>query len=413
MLAGLKNFSGTKLLPGMTFTDEVSSGWYRAGAGDIRFSLLAGDAIQLIDDTGTASGSQQPLLIWDGAAFQPAVYTGGPGSSFSYVVKTATYTATINGGVLADTSGGAFTVTLPASPSVSDEVVIADSGGAFGTNNLTVGRNSQTIEGTAEDLVLNIDDVSVQFIFDGTTWQVYTQVGGASGLVVTTTATQTLTNKTLTSPVMTAPVLGTPASGVATNLTGTAASLTAGIATLANAIKSATTTVDTSAASAPSADQILTATSSTTATWQTPSGGATKEFLVPILQYNIAGVTFPYNANVQDFASCTAANTGAMRFNIYVPADFTTLTSAGVVVIPDATETVQWDVATDFGAIGEHYSANSGSLTNSTLAVTDSYLAELDVSGALTGIAAGDNVGLSFTSNTTNIRALFLRIKYS
>lgn len=47
---------------------------------------------------------------------------------------------------------------------------------------------------------------------------------------------QTLTNKTLTAPVMTAPVLGTPASGVATNLTGTAASLTAGLATaLANA----------------------------------------------------------------------------------------------------------------------------------------------------------------------------------
>lgn len=40
--------------------------------------------------------------------------------------------------------------------------------------------------------------------------------------------TKTLTNKTLTAPVLTAPVLGTPASGVATNLTGTAAGLTAG-----------------------------------------------------------------------------------------------------------------------------------------------------------------------------------------
>ena len=182
---------------------------------------------------------------------------------------------------------------------------------------------------------------------------------------------------------------------------------------IANAIKSATTTVDTSAAAAPSADQILTATSSTTATWQTPSGGATKEFIVPISQYNIAGAAFPYNATIADFATCTAADTGAMRFNIYVPADFTTLTSAGVVVIPDATETVQWDVATDFGAIGEHYATNSGSLTNSTLAVTDSYLAELDVSGALTGLAAGDNVGLNFTSNTNHIKAVFLRIKYS
>jgi len=38
--------------------------------------------------------------------------------------------------------------------------------------------------------------------------------------IVTTTATQTLTNKTLTSPTMTAPVLGTPASGTLTNTTG-------------------------------------------------------------------------------------------------------------------------------------------------------------------------------------------------
>jgi len=46
--------------------------------------------------------------------------------------------------------------------------------------------------------------------------------------VATLTGVQTLTDKTLTAPVMTAPVLGTIASGVATNLTGTAPSLTAG-----------------------------------------------------------------------------------------------------------------------------------------------------------------------------------------
>ena len=49
--------------------------------------------------------------------------------------------------------------------------------------------------------------------------------------VTTLSGTHTLTNKTLTSPTLTTPALGTPASGVMTNVTGTAANLTAGTAT--------------------------------------------------------------------------------------------------------------------------------------------------------------------------------------
>ena len=75
-----------------------------------------------------------------------------------------------------------------------------------------------------------------------------------------------------TSPTLVAPALGTPASGVATNLTGTATGLTAGTS---NSLKSATTDVAVSAATAPTSGQVLTATSSTAATWETPdSGGA-------------------------------------------------------------------------------------------------------------------------------------------
>ena len=122
-----------------------------------------------------------------------------------YVAKTANYTTTNLEGVLADTSSGAFTITLPATPSFGDQVIIADSGEAFGTNNLTVGRNGQTIDGTSEDLLLDIDGVSVQFVFDAATWRVYAQVGGNGGDPVTLTGVQTLTNKTLTAPVITTP----------------------------------------------------------------------------------------------------------------------------------------------------------------------------------------------------------------
>ena len=52
-----------------------------------------------------------------------------------------------------------------------------------------------------------------------------------TSVTVDKTTSQTLTNKTLTSPTFTAPALGTPASGTMTNVSGTAASLTAGLAT--------------------------------------------------------------------------------------------------------------------------------------------------------------------------------------
>jgi hypothetical protein len=155
------------------------------------------------------------------AANVPIAITAGqvsglPSGGTQYVYKTANYTTQDGEGVLADTSGGAFTVTLPATPTVGDTVVVADAGAAFGTNNLTIGRNGSTINGTAENLVCDITGVSVTLVYDGTTWEVYAQVGGNGGNAVTLNGIQTLTNKTisgasntLTNISLTASVTGT------------------------------------------------------------------------------------------------------------------------------------------------------------------------------------------------------------
>jgi hypothetical protein len=100
---------------------------------------------------------------------------GGGGGGLTYSTKTSNYTASSGEGILADTSGGSFTITLPASPSEGDQVIIADSGDFFSNNNLTVDRNGSTIIGDAEDLVLNIDTSSTTLIYDGSTWQIYVQ----------------------------------------------------------------------------------------------------------------------------------------------------------------------------------------------------------------------------------------------
>jgi hypothetical protein len=153
-----------------------------------------------------------------------------PAGGLTYIFTTIPVTATDKQGVLTDTSGGAFTVTLPATPSVGAQVVIADAGASWGTNNLTVGRNGSTIGGLAENLICDITGASVQFVYDGTTWEVYAQVGGNGGSVVTLDGVQTLTNKTITFADNTLTgVAGTTATQTLTNKTLTAPESTGAI----------------------------------------------------------------------------------------------------------------------------------------------------------------------------------------
>ena len=187
-------------------------------AGDVVYSPIDFQSYRCILATSGTTDPSADATYW--------VLISASAGGVSYVTKTSTYTAADLEGVLADTSGGAFQVNLPASPSAGEQVIIADSGGVFGTNNLTTGRNGSTINGTAANLILDIDGVSVQFVYDGSTWEVYAQVGGNGGSVVTLAGVQTLTNKTLTSPTLTTPDLGTPSALVLTNATGTLTSPT-------------------------------------------------------------------------------------------------------------------------------------------------------------------------------------------
>tara|TARA_R110000796_G_scaffold121605_3_gene235896 strand:+ start:553 stop:1248 length:696 start_codon:yes stop_codon:yes gene_type:complete len=88
--------------------------------------------------------------------------------------ETATWRAitaseTVQGGalILADTSGGAFTVTLPASPSAGDTVQIVDKGFNFNNANLTVGRNSKNIRNTSSDVVLSTAGTGINLVYTG------------------------------------------------------------------------------------------------------------------------------------------------------------------------------------------------------------------------------------------------------
>ena len=83
--------------------------------------------------------------------------------------KTSPFTATNGSGFFVDTSSGAVTVTLPASPSAGDIVSISDYANTFQTNSVTIGRNSSKINGTCNDAILNTEGEAVTLVYvDGT-----------------------------------------------------------------------------------------------------------------------------------------------------------------------------------------------------------------------------------------------------
>lgn len=128
----------------------------------------------------TSPGASGNVLTSNGTTWVSSAPTGG-GGGLTYVVKNSNYTASDKQGVLTNTSAGSFTVTLPASPTTGMQVVVADDSGTWGTNNLIVGRNGATIAGAATDLTCDISGVSVQLVYDGTTWAVFVQAGSSGG----------------------------------------------------------------------------------------------------------------------------------------------------------------------------------------------------------------------------------------
>lgn len=68
-----------------------------------------------------------------------------------------------------DTSA-ARTLTLPASPTLGDEVQIFDASGTAGTNNITVSNNSVKINGVLDSALLDVDGVAAVFVYTGSTY---------------------------------------------------------------------------------------------------------------------------------------------------------------------------------------------------------------------------------------------------
>mgnify|MGYP005989803749 FL=1 len=107
---------------------------------------------KVVDNLGRSSGK-----IKEG--------TSGANVKYDTTEKTSNFTAEAGVGYLVDTSSSAITATLPASPNAGDAVAFKDYTASFATNNLTIGRNSEKIQGNASDSTISTNRASVVCVY--------------------------------------------------------------------------------------------------------------------------------------------------------------------------------------------------------------------------------------------------------
>jgi hypothetical protein len=93
----------------------------------------------------------------------------GGGNPWS-TVSTAGYTAVNNDRLFVDTTGGAFSIALPASPNTGDSVRFLDVAGNFDTFALTIDRNGNNIMGSGNNLTLSTQYEGLVLVYSGATY---------------------------------------------------------------------------------------------------------------------------------------------------------------------------------------------------------------------------------------------------
>jgi hypothetical protein len=115
----------------------------------------------------TATGTADQILVTDGSG--NLSFTDNSGGTSWQAVKTTGFTGAAGEGYFCDTTGGAFTATLPVGV-LGDEISFIDYAGTFDTNNLTIAPNgAEKIQGSAASLTVSVERAGLTLVYtDGT-----------------------------------------------------------------------------------------------------------------------------------------------------------------------------------------------------------------------------------------------------
>ena len=189
------NGSGTLswVTPAITLTDNTSD----SGANYIAFTTATTGSISaarvsstkltfqpstgsmsLLGNTTSTTTTSGTLIVTGGVGISENLNVGGS-LSVPTIAGVSGYVAITAGASLTDidrkyvvSNTTAITLTLPATSTDGRTITIVD-GNSFSSFNVTLGRNTKTIDGLAEDLVLNVAKSKVELVYRGGDWKVF------------------------------------------------------------------------------------------------------------------------------------------------------------------------------------------------------------------------------------------------
>lgn len=173
------NSTSNVLIGILPASDNNTDQLQMSGGASTTYLKLKGSTSGYVEQIASATTTSY-VVTWpptQGGANTVPVNNGSGALSWTatpspYIIQTISSNTTAVSGTtyLCNTSGGPFTVTLPA-PVSGAFIIIKDSTGFFGTNNLTVAQHaSELIEGLAVSKVLQTNWGCWSFFSDGTNW---------------------------------------------------------------------------------------------------------------------------------------------------------------------------------------------------------------------------------------------------